>query len=44
MNWELSVGLYMGVLIGTRSYEYSDSTMYVLYLPFVQIMLDVYHK
>ena len=41
MSWELSIGLYPGILIGTRSYAYEDSTLYVLYIPFVQIMIDV---
>ena len=43
MNYSLSVGLYLGILVGTRSYEFSDSTMYVLYIPFVQLMFEIDH-
>lgn len=43
MNYELSLGLYPGILVGTRSYEFEESTMYVLYIPFVQLMLEVFH-
>lgn len=43
MSSELSIGLYPGILVGTRAYFYDDSTLYVLYVPFVQIMFEVFH-
>lgn len=41
MNYTLSIGLYPGILFGSRSYEFEDSTMYVLYIPFIQLMLEI---
>lgn len=43
MNFELSIGLYPGILVGTRAYFYEESTLYVFYIPFVQLMFEVYH-
>jgi hypothetical protein len=42
MNFTLNLGLYPGILIGSRSYEFNYSTMYVLYVPFIQLMLEIY--
>jgi len=44
MNYSLSLGLYPGILIGTRSYEFNHSTMYVLYVPFIQLILEIYDE
>jgi len=44
MNYTLSIGLYPGILLGTRSYEFPDSTMYVFYVPFIQLMLEIYDE
>lgn len=41
-NWELSIGLYPGVLIGIRSYVEENFTEHVLYLPFVDICLTTF--
>ena len=41
-NWTLSVGFYPGILIGMRTYEEKKQTSYVLYLPFVDISLEVF--
>ena len=42
-NWSLSVGSYPGVLIGMRTYEEDKQTSYVLYIPFVDIALEIFH-
>jgi hypothetical protein len=36
MKYQLSIGLYPGLLFGSRSYDFNHSTMYVLYVPFIQ--------
>ena len=41
-NWEITMGFYPGVLIGARSYPHTGSTQHVLYLPFVDICLEVF--
>jgi len=40
--WELSLGLYPGVLIGVRSYVEDNLTEHVLYLPFLELCLTIY--
>lgn len=40
-EWSLEIGLYPGILFGMRSYNYEESTVWVLYLPFVDIALEV---
>jgi hypothetical protein len=40
--WALSLGFYPGVLFGMRSYVENDFTTHVLYLPFVDLALEVY--
>jgi|TARA_R100001463_G_scaffold48843_2_gene98260 hypothetical protein len=42
-NWSLSVGFYPGVVIGIRSYEEENQITHVLYLPFVDIALEIYN-
>jgi len=42
-NWTLSVGFYPGFLIGVRSYEEENQITHVLYLPFVDIALEIYY-
>ena len=44
-EWELSVGLYPGLLIGVRSYAVSgerDRVDHVFYLPLIDLCLTVY--
>ena len=43
-GWELSLGLYPGVLLGVRSYINKDATDHVLYIPFVELCLTVYYE
>ena len=42
-NWELTVGCYPGILVGARSYPHSDSVQHVIYLPFVDICLEIFN-
>jgi hypothetical protein len=41
-SWELSIGLYPGIVFGLRTYNYDDSTLHVLYIPFVDVALEIY--
>ncbi len=40
-NWNLSIGLYPGILIGIRSYPEKEYVQHVLYLPFVDLCLEI---
>ena len=40
-GWELAIGLYPGVLFGIRIYEEPHYNTYVLYLPFINILLTL---
>jgi hypothetical protein len=40
-SWELSIGVYPGVLLGIRSYVEQNFVQHVLYLPFVDICLEI---
>lgn len=42
MSWELSIGLYPGILIGARSYANKETTDHVLYMPFIELCLTIY--
>ncbi len=39
--WEINIGLYVGILIGIRSYDLGDVISHVLYLPFINIALTI---
>jgi len=41
-GWELSLGLYPGVLIGARSYIEDHLTEHVIYFPFIELCLTIY--
>jgi len=41
-KWAISLGFYPGILLGIRTYEWSNATQYVLYLPFIDISIMVY--
>ena len=41
-NWSLGIGYYPGILFGARTYEAPKQTVYVLYIPFIDIALEVY--
>ena len=40
-GWELSIGLYPGILLGIRSYMNENYNEHVIYLPFVDICLII---
>lgn len=40
-NWALSLGFYPGILFGIRSYNEKDFSTQVLYLPFVDLALEI---
>lgn len=42
MGWELSLGLYPGIVVGLRSYINETSADHVLYIPFVELCLTIY--
>jgi hypothetical protein len=40
-SWSITVGLYPGVLLGLRIYQEPSYNTYVLYLPFIDIALEL---
>ena len=42
ISWELSIGLYPGILFGVRSYINDSATDHVLYIPFIELILTVH--
>ena len=42
MSWELSLGLYPGILIGIRSYDQKEAIDHVLYIPFIELCFTIY--
>ena len=45
-NWDLSIGLYQGLLIGMRTYggQIGGKTSHVFYLPLVDLCINIYHE
>jgi hypothetical protein len=43
-GWEISMGLYPGILVGIRSYPETFFTEHVLYLPFIELVLTIYYE
>jgi hypothetical protein len=41
-QWSLSLGFYPGILFGMRSYNEQDQTTHVLYIPLVDLALEIY--
>jgi hypothetical protein len=39
--WSLTIGFYPGILFGFRTYEEKDFNTHVLYLPFIDIALEI---
>ena len=42
-GWSLSLGFYPGILFGFRTYEESDHTTHVFYVPFIDLALEVFN-
>lgn len=43
-GWEISIGMYPGILFGVRSYQSEGITDHVLYIPFVELCLTIYRE
>ena len=41
-QWSLSIGTYPVVVVGMRSYDEESQTTHVVYLPFIDIALELY--
>ena len=43
-NWEISLGMFPGILFGIRTYEYDHEEYadYVIYLGFFDIVLTIF--
>jgi hypothetical protein len=39
--WSLTIGFYPGILFGFRTYEEKEFNTHVLYLPFIDIALEI---
>jgi hypothetical protein len=40
-GWELSMSLYPGILFGIRTYQEPMFNTHVLYLPFIELALEI---
>ena len=40
-NWEITLGLYPGILFGMRSYIEKEYVQHVFYLPFMYICIEI---
>jgi len=41
LQWSISIGLYPGILFGFRTYPQEESTIHVMYVPFLDIALEI---
>ena len=41
-NWMVELGFYPGILLGIRTYEEEKFTTYVIYLPFIDVALEIF--
>lgn len=39
--WSITIGFYPGILFGYRAYEETFSTTHVIYLPFIDLALEI---
>jgi len=40
-GYTIAIGLYPGILFGFRAYEEEDFTTWVIYLPFIDIAIEI---
>lgn len=40
-SWSITLGFYPGILFGFRTYEEKTFSTHVLYLPFIDIALEI---
>tara|TARA_R100001510_G_C7524408_1_gene118532 strand:- start:222 stop:365 length:144 start_codon:yes stop_codon:yes gene_type:complete len=43
-GWEVSLGLYPGIVIGVRSYPEKDFIEHVFYLPLVELCITLHYE
>jgi len=41
-NWSISLGFYPGILAGMRTYDEPTAITYVIYIPFIDIALEIF--
>jgi len=41
-SWSISLGFYPGILLGIRSYHEEQQTTHVLYIPFIDLALEIF--
>jgi len=40
-DWSISIGFYPGILIGMRTYYSEDYVQHVIYLPLIDIAIEI---
>jgi len=40
-DWSISLGFYPGVLFGMRTYYGEEATQHVVYLPFIDLAIEI---
>ncbi len=40
--WSLSIGVYPEILLGMRTYNEDKQTTHVIYLPFIDLAIEIY--
>ena len=41
-EWDLSIGVYPGILIGMRTYHAEEKISHVFYLPLIGLCITIY--
>ena len=41
-NWSLGIGFYPVILFGMRTYDEPTQIVYVFYIPFIDLSLEIY--
>ena len=41
-NWSLGIGFYTGILFVIRTYDEPTQIVYVFYIPFIDLALEIY--
>ena len=40
-DWWFSIGLNPGIVVGVRSYDQPETVIHVIYIPFIDIALEI---
>ncbi len=43
-RWDISIGLYPGILIGLRTYKSKNFVSHVFYLPLIDLCINIYNE